>query len=115
MNINKRIGLRIKTLRKRRKWSQQDLAEKIERSVDAVSHLERGVSLPGYETLVNLSREFEVPVEEFFDLDREGKTNSKRANLMTLMMDIARSLVDDDLNLAVKQLEALAGARGGRE
>jgi transcriptional regulator with XRE-family HTH domain len=111
MDIKHRVGLRIKTIRKRRKLSQQELAENVDRSVDTISHLERGVSLPGVETLLRLSDELEVPILELLDLDGNDGVSKKRSLLLATITDVARSLTDNDLALAVMQMEALATAR----
>lgn len=101
------IGARIKALRERRGLTQERLAELIDRSVDAVSQLERGVTAPSFETLQRLSAGLEVPVKEFFD-GEDGSGTARRAALMATLLDVARSLSDDDLDIGVKQIEALA-------
>ena len=45
-----RVGSKIQAIRKRRKLTQPQLADRIGRSVDALSNLERGVSLRGKDT-----------------------------------------------------------------
>lgn len=115
MDIKNRAGLRIQTFRRRRELSQQQLAEKVERSVDTISHLERGVSLPGLETLIRLSGELDVPILELIDLEGDNGVSPKRARLLATVTDIARSLNDQDLALAVRQMEALASARQGKD
>lgn len=105
--INRRVAQRIRVLRKRRKLSQQDLADAMDRSVDAISALERGKSLPGFETLVRLARAMNVPIREFVDFDA-ARESPKRAALMAAIVDVARSMPDKDLSIALKQLEALA-------
>lgn len=66
MDIKHAVGAKIKTLRKVRGMTQPDLANAIDRSIDALSNLERGLSLPNFETLERLSGALDVPVKEFF-------------------------------------------------
>lgn len=75
------------------------------------SNLERGLSLPGYETLVYLSAELGIPVEDFFNLEGNGKTSTKRTRSLITLMDMARSLDDRDLTVAVKLIDVLVTAR----
>ena len=67
MDIKSDIGLKIRALRKQKNINQSALAEMIERSPEAVSNLERGVSLPSMETLIRLSQQLNTPLTYFFD------------------------------------------------
>jgi len=78
-----------------------------------VSQLERGVSFPSFETLERLAEALSVPLKEFFDFDEAGGT-AKRARLMTALADLTRNLSDDDLEIAVRQIDALAARGAGR-
>jgi len=113
MELKDRVALRIKTLRRRRGLTQEGLAELIGRTVDAVSNLERGRSLPSFETLKKLSEALETPLRDFFDLDSTmtARAAAKRVPLMTALLDAARELTDNDLEIAVQQVEALARRR----
>lgn len=62
------VGRRVKVLRKQLGLSQEKLAEKVGKSVDAISSIERGVSMPMLETAYALSEALGV---RFFDLFRE--------------------------------------------
>ena len=50
----KNIGLRIRRAREQKHWTREQLAEKLELSVNAVADLERGKSGTRLETLVKL-------------------------------------------------------------
>ncbi len=73
----------------------------MDRSVDSVSQLERGVNLPSFETLDRLSSALGVPVKEFFD---HADDSGERAELITTANGIMRKLNDRDLRIAVEQL-----------
>lgn len=105
MSLKNRVGKRIKDLRGQKKLSQEQLAELIERSVDAISNLERGISLPNFETLERLSVALAVPVREFFEVHEEQSMH--RASLLARLVDLGRSLTDRDLEVAVRQVEVL--------
>tara|TARA_X000001316_G_C920185_1_gene34333 strand:+ start:1099 stop:1434 length:336 start_codon:yes stop_codon:yes gene_type:complete len=106
MDVRKRLAGRLRVLRKRRGLTQDQLSEKIGRSVDAVSNLERGKSLPNFETLERLSQELGVPIRDFFDFNEDDLSPARSAALAELM-DIARSLSDEDLGIALAQAKAL--------
>lgn len=107
MDLKNRVASRIKTFRDRSGLTQEELAERTERSVDAISNLERGVSLPSFETLERLSAALGVPVRDFFDFG-EAEETSRRTQLLAALGAVARTLNDDDLEVAVRQIEALA-------
>jgi len=102
MDIKNRVALRIRTIRKSRGLTQEDLAGMIDRSVDAVSNLERGASLASYDTLERLAVGLEVPLASFF----EGPP--QRTATMTRLVDAARLLDDDTLTKAAIIVEVLA-------
>jgi len=114
MELSLRVAQRIRSLRKARRLSQLSLAEKIGRTVDAVSALERGKSLPSFETLSRLANALDVPVKDFFDFPggpgrRGGAEESpKRVATMATLLDLLRSLPDRDLAVALRQIQALA-------
>ena len=105
------MGLRIKSIRKTRGLSQEQLADVIGRSLEAVSNLERGLALPSFATLDRLSRALDVPVREFFDLINVEEENPNRSRLIHAIVDVARALDMDDLKIAVEQVASLTRGR----
>ena len=95
---------RLRNIRKNRGLSQEQLATKAERSVEAISNLERGLNLPSFETLEELAQALEVPMRDFFEFSEEVPA---RAEQLHELLDAARSLTDTDLSVAVAQMRAL--------
>ena len=48
------IGENIRSYRKKRKWRQEDLAEKVNLSVNYISLLERGEKIPALDTFIDI-------------------------------------------------------------
>lgn len=107
MNIKNRIQARFYTIRKRKGLTQFQLAEILDRTEDAISAIERGVSLPSFDTLIRMCEKLEVDIVEFF-LVEEADTDPKRAKLLLKIMDTCKSLDNKKLAVASKQFEALA-------
>lgn len=62
--VNKReLGLRLKAMRAARKWSQERVAQAVDRSVFTVNRWERGVKMPQPESLANLAVVFGVTTD----------------------------------------------------
>lgn len=110
MSLKLRVGGRLREIRKSRGLTQERLAERIERSVDAVSALERGLALPSFETLEKLADVLDVPVRDFFDVEEDA--SEARVRMLTRLMMHARALSDADLEIAVEQIGLLARRRG---
>ncbi len=64
------IGEKIKTLRKGKKRTQEQLAEALHVSAQAVSKWETGASCPDVEMLPRLAAYFGTTMDELFDFDR---------------------------------------------
>lgn len=110
MDIRSRVALRIRTIRKSRGLTQEDLAAMIDRSVDAVSNMERGTSLASYDTLERLAIGLGVPLASFFAEPEDGPL--RRTEIMERLIDAARSLDDEALAKAATLVEVLAGRKG---
>lgn len=68
-DIKQNIANNITELRKSRKWTQLDLANKLNYTDKAISKWERGESTPDVETLYKMAEIFEVTVDYFFHDD----------------------------------------------
>lgn len=57
---------KVKSARKLRAWSQQNLADKIDVSKNMISKYERGESIPSSEVLIKLAKSFQLSLDYFF-------------------------------------------------
>ena len=110
MNELAKLGIRVRTLRNLRGYTQDRLSEKIDRAVSAVSAIERGETRPKFETLVRLSEALEVPLAELFNFEGAEKEPARVIYLTTLSV-IAKSLPTEDLIVAAELVKMLAMAR----
>lgn len=105
------IGGQLRALRRNAKLNQAELAERIERTSEAISNIERGKSLPALDTLIAIAQVLNVPVQDFFpEPGLKDRKSSNRVRLEAEAQAILRSLSDDRAKIALAQLKALAGA-----
>ena len=81
---NKKIGEFILKLRKEQKLTQDELAEKIPISRQAVSKWERGITIPDSATLLKLSEIFNVSINEILCGQKLNLKNKKEINNLSL-------------------------------
>jgi len=63
-SVRKQIGRSIAKARRRRRWSQSELARRLETSRERLSRWERGLHTPSLEDVARLSEALETPVWE---------------------------------------------------
>lgn len=110
METKQQLGLRLKTIRTQRKLTQEELAAILDRSVDAISNIERGKSYPSFEMVAGLSRALNVDLQEIF-LIRTRQVSNKKAVLIARLVATAEMLSEQDLALATAQVEAIHDQR----
>ena len=62
--LRQELGKRIAQARRRRGWSQAELASRLEVTRERLGNWERGVNAPGLEDLAALSRVLDASLEE---------------------------------------------------
>jgi transcriptional regulator with XRE-family HTH domain len=104
MSSEKSFGARLKALRRALGVSQEELASRCQRSVEAISNIERGLNFPSFDLLIGIASALGIGVGLLFD---EESTDA-RAILLAKADANLRSLGDEDLDVATRQIEALA-------
>ena len=79
-----RIGKFIKDLRKKNNLTQKELADKYNVTYQAVSKWENGNNMPDLSLLREMSKDFNVSLEELFD----GEIRSKKSNKIYMIIGI---------------------------
>lgn len=85
MHIDK-ISVFIKKLRDEKGLTQEQLAEMIPISRQAVSKWERGLAIPDSSVLIRLSEIFSVTINEILSGEKINKTNEKEVNQISLTL-----------------------------
>jgi transcriptional regulator with XRE-family HTH domain len=101
------VGARVRAARKGAGLTQAQLAESLGRTVEAVSNIERGKSLPPLDVLEKISAKTGCPLPELVQIPDAGRFRAQRAELESRLFAASRVLSMDDLRIAVVQIEAL--------
>jgi transcriptional regulator with XRE-family HTH domain len=104
METKKVVGMRIKTLRRGKGYSQERLAELAGINAKYLSSVERGEENPTLDLFIRLSQSLKVDIHEIFNVEYENQTpQTLRKKLQTLIADIK----DQDLSRAIRILGML--------
>jgi transcriptional regulator with XRE-family HTH domain len=101
------IGARVKAARRAANLTQAVLAERIDRTVETVSNIERGRSLPPLDILDQIARLTQCPLTSLVEIPAEDGRLSERAELEMQLAATGRRLNIEQLRIAVRQIEAL--------
>jgi transcriptional regulator with XRE-family HTH domain len=96
VDIRKEFGLRVQFFRKERGLTQADLAEKIYRTEDTISNIERGISSTRIETAARIAEALNIPLTDLFDLPLSTSKNREKSDLIKELIAIA---LDQDVPL----------------
>ena len=100
--LKKTIGTRVKLARAKTNFTQEQLAEKIEKSVETVSNIERGLVLPTIETLLQIATILKTTVAELVNEENQTHKTARRVELEAKLQSIAGSMSDDKLDVLVR-------------
>ena len=82
----KSIGKTIASLRKKKGYTQQELAEKMNVTDKAVSKWERDLSYPDINTIARLADVLEVPVNDLLNTKMQNGVVTKNKSLVNLIL-----------------------------
>lgn len=90
------IGQAIKTLRMKQQMTQAELAERVDMSINAVSQIERGKTVPPKATVERLCRAFGVPVSYMLlaTIEEQDIPEEKRVLYRALVEPLRNELLE---------------------
>ncbi len=94
----KLIGLKIKEIRKRKKISQEKLAEMVMMNHRSIVRLENSQSVPTVETLEKIAVALDVSISDFF----ETKMIKTRTEIVEDINNLIKQMNDDELRTFYK-------------
>lgn len=101
------LGYQIKKLRKSKKLSQEKLAEKIDKSVDTISNIERGKFSPRLDTALEIANALDVELYELFQVRDMPVEDKQRTKILDEILDLLKDQPEEVLKFALKQTKEL--------
>ncbi|MFQ5432290.1 MAG: helix-turn-helix domain-containing protein [Nitrospinota bacterium] len=105
INVRKKIGQRIKEIRKRRGLTQEKLAEKTGVTDKFIGAVERGESFASFAKLEAISKSLDCDLRHFFEIDYMDESESQLARLIQKRVKL---LSKDEKRYALKVIDWLA-------
>ncbi|MCJ2105917.1 helix-turn-helix domain-containing protein [Methylobacterium sp. E-041] len=103
--MNQSVGLRLKAARNAAGLTQEQLAEQVDRTKEAISNIERGHNLPTIETLHRMCEVLNIPIRYIFG-DAGG--SSRRIECIAKIELILADISDDELATVADVVTVLA-------
>jgi len=66
-SLKAKFGKKLKQLRKERDITQEELADKIDLTIESISNIERGIFGPKFDNLEKIAKVLKVEVKELFE------------------------------------------------
>lgn len=105
------LAAAIRAARRAKGLTQEELAERIDRTSASLSNIERARSLPSLDTLILIAKALDVPIGSLLDVSTSRSKARSRIREENEIMDMIRSLSSEQLRIARVQIEALGSMK----
>lgn len=82
MDLIKRVGIRVRELRKLNKLTQAQLAEASDLSDDFIGSLERGITAPSLKTLEKIANALGISLSELLEIQKEHYISVREKDIL---------------------------------
>tara|TARA_B100002003_G_C14012741_1_gene488628 strand:+ start:87 stop:458 length:372 start_codon:yes stop_codon:yes gene_type:complete len=101
------LGYHVQRLRKSKKMSQALLAEKIDKSIDTVSNIERGKAPTSINTVIDVANALDVELYELFQVRDMPVKDKNKNKLLDEILSLLKDQPEDILKFSLKQTKEL--------
>ncbi len=109
------FGLRVQALRRRRGLTQEGLAEAIERSVDTVSNIERGLGGTRLETVLSIADAVGVTAAELFEFGQDPVGDREHRRAIEQIIGMLANSDDHTLQAVIDMVRIILRVRAPSE
>ena len=94
--MNNNFSNNIKTLRNKLNLTQKDFAEKIQVTAPTLNAYEKGTKKPNFDTLIKISQEFNISLDELCGLNGDNPNNISNVETYSDVFKTLISLFEND-------------------
>lgn len=106
--LKRSISARVLAARNHAGLTQEQLAEAVDRSVEALSNIERGVSLPTIDTVDRIAKAVSVPMSFFFQDVSDARQSYPNSEVVFELGLILSTLRPRDAGLLIVLAKAMS-------
>ncbi len=104
--VRRTFGKRLKKLRKQKKWSQKELAVKLDSQLSILNKYECGLHIPPAEKLITLSELFDTTVDFLLTGNRSEERPLHNIRLLERFQAL-EDFASDDQETVIKLIDAM--------
>ena len=104
--LRKNFGIRIKELRKNKKWTQKELANKIDVRFPQLNKYECGLHTPPMDKLVKLSEVFDTTIDFLLTGDKTEERPLHNLRLLERLQELEQ-FASEDQETVIKLIDAM--------
>ena len=106
-DLNKYLGLRVRSLRENAQMTQEELANVCDVSWRTISNLERGCVTPDLVMICKISKKFNVGLADLLNIEVQRRKSMSRIATENLLIERIKTIDDPTLDFVVEQLNVV--------
>ena len=106
-DLNKYLGLRVRSLRENAQMTQEELANVCDVSWRTISNLERGCVTPDLVMICKISKKFNVGLDDLLNIEVQRRKSMSRIATENLLIEWIKTIDDPTLDFVVEQLNVV--------
>lgn len=106
-DLNKYLGLRVRSLRENAQMTQEELANVCDVSWRTISNLERGCVTPDLVMICKISKKFNVGLDDLLNIEVQRRKSMSRIATENLLIERIKTIGDPTLDFVVEQLNVV--------
>lgn len=106
-DLNKYLGLRVRSLRENAQMTQEELANVCDVSWRTISNLERGCVTPDLVMICKISKKINVGLDDLLNIEVQRRKSMSRIATENLLIERIKTIDDPTLDFVVEQLNVV--------
>ena len=106
-DLNKYLGLRVRSLRENAQMTQEELANVCDVSWRTISNLERGCVTPDLVMICKISKKFNVGLDDLLNIEVQRRKSMSRIATENLLIERIKTIYDPTLDFENEKQKVL--------